>query len=64
MRLKKFSLFEESASSSVSAYFHHELNKKIMDKVAGKCYLPANRIMLELLEKYPEFRVSFSITGV
>lgn len=39
-------------------------NERILNKVAGKCYLPTNRLLLELLEQYPQFKVSFSITGV
>lgn len=39
-------------------------NKKILNKVATKCYLPTNAILLELLEKYPEFKISFSFSGV
>lgn len=44
-------------------YFDHELNKKVIDKVAEKCYLPANALLLELADKY-DFKFSFSITGV
>ena len=39
-------------------------NQKILKKVAEKCYLPANAVMLELLEKYPEFKISYSFSGV
>lgn len=39
-------------------------NKRILQKVAEKCYLPANRVMLELLERHPEFRISYSLSGV
>lgn len=36
-----------------------------MRKVAGKCYLPANQAIFELIEKYGDrFKVSFSISGV
>lgn len=38
-------------------------NKDILRKVAEKSYLPANARLLKLLETYPEFRVSLSITG-
>lgn len=38
-------------------------NEAIFKKVAEKSYLPTNRLLLELLNKHPEFRVSFSITG-
>ncbi len=39
-------------------------NEKIMKKVAQKCYLPTNRVLLSLLNKHPEFRVSFSLSGL
>ena len=39
-------------------------NKAIFEKVARKCYLPTNALMLELLQKYPEFKVSYSFSGV
>src|SRR3989344_6797892 len=39
-------------------------NKKILQKVAGKSYLPTNKILLELLLRHPEFKVSFSLSGV
>jgi alpha-amylase len=39
-------------------------NKKIFRKVADKCYLPANKLMLELLRKHPEFKISYSLSGV
>lgn len=39
-------------------------NKDVFEKVARKCYLPATELFLELLKKYPEFRVSFSLSGV
>ncbi|MEM2963155.1 MAG: hypothetical protein QXN01_01550, partial [Candidatus Anstonellales archaeon] len=64
MRLKRFSIFSSPSSSPLEDYFNHELNARIMKKVAEKCYLPANQIMLELLEKFPEFYVTFSLTGV
>jgi alpha-amylase len=39
-------------------------NVKILKKVAEKCYLPANEVMLELLNKYPQFKISYSFSGV
>ena len=38
-------------------------NRAILKKVADKSYFPANRMLMELLEKYPQFRISLSITG-
>ena len=39
-------------------------NKAVLEKVARKCYLPANAVLLEVLEKHPEFRASFSFSGI
>ncbi|PJE64149.1 MAG: alpha-amylase [Candidatus Ryanbacteria bacterium CG10_big_fil_rev_8_21_14_0_10_43_42] len=39
-------------------------NKKILHKVAEKCYIPANEMLLSLLKRHPEFKVSFSISGI
>ena len=39
-------------------------NQKVFEKIAHKCYLPTNKIILDLLKKHPEFRVSYSFSGV
>ncbi|MDA3839798.1 MAG: glycoside hydrolase family 57 protein [Patescibacteria group bacterium] len=39
-------------------------NKLIMEKVSNKSYLPTNKLLLELLNRHPEFKVSFSLSGV
>ena len=39
-------------------------NQKILHKVAKKCYLPANKIFLDLLEKHRRFKISYSFSGV
>lgn len=58
-RLRRYSIFD-----SDSNYFDEYKNAQVCRKVAGKCYLPANRLMLELIEKYDgRFRISYSITG-
>jgi len=47
-----------------STYFDQRLNQKIFEKVAKKCYLPTNNLILELIRKYDgKFRVSYSLTG-
>ncbi len=65
-RVKDYRVFDIGNDSE---YFNDESersinNKKILHKVAGKCYLPANAIMLELLNKHPEFKISYSFSGV
>lgn len=63
LRLNGYSLFTEHTNDGAT-YFDDELNSQIMHKVATKCYFPTNRLMLELLEKHPDFRISYSLTGV
>lgn len=38
-------------------------NEQILKKVAEKSYIPTNEKLLELLNTYPEFKLSLSITG-
>lgn len=45
-------------------YWDDFSNRSIMRKVAEKCYLPMNALLLRLIEKYEgKFKVSFSISG-
>lgn len=44
--------------------YNNRNNKAVLEKVCKKCYLPTNKILLELLKKHPEFKVSFSFSGV
>lgn len=67
LRLKRYRIFDVGKDHN---YFNHaeddeKLNNiKVLHKVARKCYLPANAILLDLLKKHPQFRASFSISGV
>jgi len=65
MRLNHFTVFKIGANHDQSSdYFNHKLNQEIFEKVAKKCYIPTNKILLELINKYDgKFRVSFSLTG-
>jgi len=65
MRLNHFLVFNIGANQDrFSDYFNDKLNQEIFEKVAKKCYLPTNKILLELINKYDgKFRVSFSLTG-
>ncbi|MBN1181030.1 MAG: glycoside hydrolase family 57 protein [Bacteroidales bacterium] len=46
-------------------YYDDYSNESIMRRVADKCYLPANKLMLDLINEYGcKFKVSFSITGI
>lgn len=45
-------------------YFDDKKNMEVMQKVAKKCYIPANKTMLELIRKHDgKFKISYSITG-
>lgn len=35
-----------------------------INKLADQCYLPANEIILSLIDKYENFRVNYSISGI
>jgi len=46
-------------------YYDDYSNETILQKVAEKCYLPANEMMLELIEKHQgKFRVAYSMSGI
>lgn len=65
-RIKKYRVFDIGNSSSYfDANDSTDLNnRRVFEKVATKCYLPANKVFLELLEKHPEFKISYSLSGV
>ena len=59
-RLRHYTVFDKSPS-----YFDEFKNASICRKVANKCYLPTNRLLLKLIRKFDgRFRISFSVTGV
>jgi len=46
-------------------YFDDYKNASICRKVANKCYLPANRLILDLIRRFDgRFKVAYSITGI
>ena len=64
-RINRFSVFHIGGDvNPYDAYFNHDLNRKIFERVANKCYLPTNRLLLDLIKQFNgKFRISFSITG-
>lgn len=61
VRLRKFSFFEIGNSDY---YYDDYSNEKIIRQVADNCYLPANKIILDLIKKHHgRFKVAFSISG-
>jgi len=60
-RLRHLSLFDIGAGVDL---FDDKLNSQVMKKVAEKCYLPTNKLLLELIQQFPgQFKISYSITG-
>jgi alpha-amylase len=58
-RLRRYTIFDSDAN-----YFDDWRNEEICRKVANKCYLPANRLILDLVRRHEgRFRVSYSLTG-
>jgi len=45
-------------------YFDTQKNRAIFRKVAEKCYLPANALMLDLLKTHSGFRIAYSLSGM
>jgi len=61
VRLKKFRFFDIGNSDY---YYDDHNNEKILTRVAQNCYLPSNKLILDLINKNQgRFRVAFSISG-
>jgi len=62
LRLRHFTVFDIGRSQP---YEDEIRNRQILDKVAEKCYLPANSLIYELIRRHGgRFRVAYSLTGV
>ena len=66
LRVKKYKVFDvgydheyfnDSSNSNLN-------NKKVLEKVSQKSYLPANSLFLKLLKKYPQLKLNYSFSGV
>jgi len=59
-RLRKGELFDY--------YFDKKADREIFERASSKCYLPANQILLDLIDEHKSekrcVKVSFSISGV
>lgn len=65
-RVKKFRVFDIGNDAD---YFNHRgngnlNNRQIAEKVAYKSYIPATKLLIKLLERHPQFKASFSFSGV
>ena len=59
-RLRRYSVFDTDRY-----YFDDLKNAELMRKVAQRCYLPANRVLLETIRAHGgRFRAAFCISGV
>ncbi|MBD3193157.1 MAG: alpha-amylase [Candidatus Heimdallarchaeota archaeon] len=65
-RRDRFS-FDSSISNLERLYFAEPLNKEIFERVARKCYLPANQTWLNVIDEFKsekkQVKIAFSITG-
>lgn len=61
-RLRRYRFFDIGTSEY---YYDDYANESVIKKIAAKCYLPANKLLLELIEKFGDrFKVAFSISGI
>jgi alpha-amylase len=61
-RLRRFRVFD---IGNGTPYFDDEHNHRIISRVAGKCYIPANRLLTRLIkESGGAFRVAMSMSGM
>ena len=60
-RLKNYRFFQIGQDHH---YYDDYQNRYIMRRVADKCYLPTNRLMLDLIRQYgKDFKICYSISG-
>jgi alpha-amylase len=61
-RLKRYRFFDLGHDHY---YYDDFSNESIMRKVAEKCYIPANKVILDLINKHKgKFKVTFSLSGL
>ncbi len=62
LRLKRYRFFNIGQDHY---YYDDFSNETILQKVAGKCYLPTNKLLLDLIKEFNgKFKLAFSISGV
>lgn len=60
VRLRRLHLFNMPQDFD---YWDHAKNRAIFDRVSNKCYVPTNKLLLDLIKENPGFKVSFSLSG-
>ena len=65
LRYREYSIFDVGNDSNYynDNFYGRQSNERIFKKVAKKSYYPMLNLLLQNMQKYPEFKVSFSITG-
>ena len=65
IRYREYSIFEVGNNSNYyyDSYNGRQSNERIFNKVTEKSYRPMLNLLLDNMKKYPDFKVSFSITG-
>lgn len=63
-RLTKLNILHINKGGDLFKGFGDGTNEKVFHKVSDKCYIPTNKLLLKLIKKHPEFKVSFSLSGV
>jgi len=58
-RLRKYTVFDSDPQ-----YFDNAMNAQLVRRIADKCYLPMNKILLDLIRAHGgRFKVALSVTG-
>ncbi len=58
-RLRKYTVFDGDAN-----YFDNAMNAQLVRRIAERCYVPMNRLLLDLIRMHGgRFKVALSITG-
>jgi alpha-amylase len=58
-RLRKYTVFDTDTQ-----YFDNALNAQIVRRIAERCYIPTNRLLLDLIRTHGgKFRLALSVTG-
>lgn len=60
-RLSGFRFFDIGTGNNC---FDDELDREVITRVATECYLPANTLLMHLIRRYPNIRITFSLSGV
>src|ERR1035437_4734765 len=58
-RLRKYTVFDSDTS-----YFDHDLNARLVKRIAEHCYIPTNSLLLDLVTRHRgRSRFAISVTG-